>query len=65
MEVGKNIEEMKIGDIAAVARTVPEADVSLFAGVTGDINPVHLDEEYAKGTFFKQKFPWKRDRLLQ
>jgi 3-hydroxybutyryl-CoA dehydratase len=32
---------------------VSEADVSLFAEVTGDINPVHLDEEYANGTLFQ------------
>ena len=53
MEIGKTIEEIAVGDVASVARTVSDADVSLFAGVTGDINPVHLDEEYAKGTFFK------------
>ena len=53
MEIGKTIEEIAVGDVASMARTVSDADVSLFAGVTGDINPVHLDEEYAKGTFFK------------
>lgn len=33
-------------------KTVTEADIVMFAGVTGDFNPVHLCEEYAKKTFF-------------
>ena len=33
-------------------KTVTEADIVLFAGVSGDFNPVHMCEEYAKKTFF-------------
>ena len=33
--------------------TIKDADVYLFAGVTGDLNPAHIDEEYAKNSFFK------------
>lgn len=42
----------KVGDKAATARTVTEADVVLFGGVTGDLNPAHTDEVWAKGTRF-------------
>ncbi len=33
-------------------KTITEADIVLFAGVSGDFNPVHVNEEYAKKTFF-------------
>lgn len=38
------IHEMKIGDQASVTKTVTETDVYLFAGITGDLNPAHIDE---------------------
>ncbi|MBX7218508.1 MAG: MaoC family dehydratase [Blastocatellia bacterium] len=41
-----------VGEHASVSKTITEADVVLFAGVTGDFNPVHLDAEFAKGTRF-------------
>ena len=41
-----------IGDRASLSKTITEADVTLFAGVTGDFNPLHLDAEYAKTTRF-------------
>ncbi|KAF4516690.1 hypothetical protein B566_EDAN003440 [Ephemera danica] len=37
---------------ASTAKTVTEADIILFSAVSTDINPVHLDEEYCKGTMF-------------
>ncbi len=37
------------------AKTITEADIVLFAGVSGDFNPVHTCEEYAKKTFFKSR----------
>lgn len=51
--VGKTIDEIQIGDTAQFSKTVSEADIYLFAGITGDLNPFHVDEEYAKKTFFK------------
>ena len=51
--IGKTIDEMNVGDAAEFAKTVTETDVYLFAGVTGDLNPAHINETYAKGTFFK------------
>jgi 3-hydroxybutyryl-CoA dehydratase len=47
--------EIKIGDKASIIKTVTETDLSLFAQITGDVNPVHLDEEYAKKTIFKTR----------
>ena len=44
---------MKIGDTASMAKTVTECDIYQFAGITGDFNPMHINEEYAAGTFFK------------
>jgi 3-hydroxybutyryl-CoA dehydratase len=49
---GKTIDELKVGDSAQVSKTVSETDIYLFAGITGDFNPAHVDEEYARRTFF-------------
>lgn len=53
MEQGKSIDELKVGDNASFSKTVTEADIILYAGITGDINPLHIDEEYAKKSIFK------------
>jgi 3-hydroxybutyryl-CoA dehydratase len=50
---GKTIEEIKIGDNAVFQKTITETDVYLYAGVTGDINPAHINEEHSKNTMFK------------
>ncbi|RJR26696.1 MAG: MaoC family dehydratase [Desulfobacteraceae bacterium] len=52
---GKTIHELKVGDRAEFSKTVSEADIYLYAGVTGDFNPAHIDEEYARTTFFKTR----------
>ena len=46
------IQEMKIGDSASTVKTIGESDVYLFAGITGDLNPAHTDEEASKKTAF-------------
>ena len=49
---GITIQEMKLGDSASVTKTVTETDVYLFAGITGDLNPAHVNEvEASKGMF--------------
>ncbi|HDP25388.1 MAG TPA: MaoC family dehydratase [Deltaproteobacteria bacterium] len=53
--LGRTIAELKIGDFAEFSKTVTETDVYLFAGVVGDFNPAHVNEEYAKNTFFKTR----------
>ncbi len=51
--IGKSIDKLKVGDSDEFSKTVSESDIYLFAGVTGDLNPAHINEEYAKNTFFK------------
>ena len=53
--IGKTIEELQVGDTAKFSKTISESDVYLFAGVTGDLNPAHVNEAYAKDTFFKTR----------
>lgn len=48
----RTIDEIRIGDSAQVAKTITETDCYLYAGITGDFNPQHLDQEYAKTTIF-------------
>ena len=50
---GKSIDELRVGDSAQISKTITEGDIELFAGVTGDFNPVHLDQAYAEKTMFK------------
>ena len=50
---GKYIDEINEGMTAVFSKTVTEADIVLFAGVSGDTSPVHLDEDYARPTMFK------------
>ncbi|HYA13952.1 MAG TPA: MaoC family dehydratase [Syntrophales bacterium] len=53
--IGKTIDELRIGDTAEFTKTISESDIYLFAGVTGDLNPAHINESYAKNTFFKTR----------
>jgi len=50
---GITIDEMTIGQSASFTKTVTETDVVLFGGISGDLNPAHFNEEYAKDTIFK------------
>ncbi len=45
--------EIQIGDKASMAKTISDYDVYGFAGITGDFNPVHVNDEFAKTTQFK------------
>lgn len=49
----RTYEELHVGDKAEVRHTVTERDLLLFAAVSGDVNPVHLDESFAANTAFK------------
>ena len=53
--IGKAIGEIQVGDSAEFSKTVSESDVYLYAGVTGDLNPAHINEAYAEKTFFKTR----------
>lgn len=50
---GKYFEELEVGMTASLAKTITEADILMFAAVSCDANPVHVNEEYAKNTMFK------------
>ncbi|WP_082130275.1 MaoC family dehydratase [Kiloniella spongiae] len=50
---GYYIEDLSEGMEASFSKTVTEADIVLFAGVSGDTNPVHIDEEAAKKSVFE------------
>ncbi|MCG6910546.1 MAG: MaoC family dehydratase [Deltaproteobacteria bacterium] len=52
---GKSYDQLAVGDTAEFSKTVSESDVYLYAGISGDLNPAHINEEYAKGTFFKNR----------
>ena len=48
-------DEIKVGDEASLSRTVTEAHIVAYAGITGDVNPVHTDAEYAKKSMFGER----------
>jgi len=48
-------DELSVGQTAEMSRVVGAADIEAFAEVSGDINPVHLDEAYAKTTTFGER----------
>ena len=49
------IDEIQVGQFAEMAKTVTETDIALFAGVTGDFNPVHIDAIAASKSMFKER----------
>ncbi len=51
-ELGYSYDELEIGMSASFTKTISETDVYLFAGISGDFNPMHLNEEFAKMTPF-------------
>ncbi len=50
---GYDIEDIQLGMSATFAKTITEADIVLFAAVSGDNNAVHINEEFAQSTPFK------------
>ena len=52
---GKTIQQLQVGDKAELRKTFIEEDVAEFARVSGDSNPAHMDENYAKTTQFKTR----------
>lgn len=55
MVLGKCITQLHLGDEAIITRQITEEDVVLFAQLSGDNNPIHLDENYASSTRFKHR----------
>ncbi len=50
---GYYLEDLSVGMSDVFAKTVSEADIVLFAGVSGDTNPVHINQQFAEATPFK------------
>src|SRR4051794_31311510 len=50
----RTYDEIEIGDTATLERTLTEHDITLFAVMSGDINPAHVDPEYAKSSRFRE-----------
>ena len=48
-------EDIQIGDRADFSKTISEFDIYQFAGITGDFNPMHINEEFADTTIFKDR----------
>jgi 3-hydroxybutyryl-CoA dehydratase len=48
-------DEIKVGDEASLSLTITEAHVVAYAGITGDVNPVHVDAEFARQTMFGER----------
>lgn len=52
---GYSIDEIHVGMKKSVSKTITESDIYTYAGIIGDINPLHVNEEYAKNTRFKSR----------
>ncbi len=48
----RTFDELKVGDTASISRTLTQNDIELFAIMSGDVNPAHVDEEFAKSDMF-------------
>ncbi len=55
MSDGLFFEDLQVGQRASFGKTITESDIVLFAAVTGDTNPMHLNAEYAKNTIFGER----------
>ena len=49
------IDRLEIGQKATFSKTLSESDVYLFAGISGDLNPAHINEELSKKSLFKTR----------
>ncbi len=53
--ISREFSSFAVGDAVTFSKTITEADIVLFAGLSGDTYPLHLDAEYAKTTRFGQR----------
>jgi len=53
--IGLTYDQLEVGDSSEFSKTVSESDVYMYAGISGDLNPAHINEAYAAGTFFKNR----------
>ena len=52
---GYYFEDMKEGMTDVYGKTITDADIVMFSGISGDINPVHLNHEFASETMFEER----------
>ena len=50
--IGKTCGEINIGDKSDFSKTISETDIYMLAGVTGDLNPIHINSELPQGVLF-------------
>ena len=50
-----NWDDFNVGDTAVHTKTILDEDIKAFAKLSGDYNPIHVNDEYAKSTMFKQR----------
>ena len=50
----RTFEEIKVGDVATLVRTLRPEDIQMFAIISGDLNPTHVDPEYARSSQFRE-----------
>jgi phosphate acetyltransferase/phosphate butyryltransferase len=48
----RTFDEISVGDEASLVRTLAWLDIELFAAMSGDVNPAHVDAEFAKSDMF-------------
>jgi 3-hydroxybutyryl-CoA dehydratase len=53
--IKKKFEDIQIGEKVSFGKTITEADVFAFAGITADFNPIHVNVEFAKKSFFGKR----------
>lgn len=53
--MSRNPQRVQVGEKAEFSKTISESDVYLFAGITGDMNPLHIDKVKASNSFAKQR----------
>lgn len=53
--IGKTYDQLKVGEMSEFSKTISESDVYMYAGISGDFNPAHINEAYAQNTFFKNR----------
>ncbi|MDF2545564.1 MAG: enoyl-CoA hydratase [Anaerosolibacter sp.] len=51
--MGKSYEQIQVGDQGHFEKTITETDIYLFAGITGDLNPAHVNQRVAESSMFK------------
>ncbi len=52
---GYYLEDLKVGMSSTYGKTITDADVTMFAGISGDTNPLHLDDEFASRSQFRSR----------